>query len=70
VFLLSFILGASKKFTMVIEGESLLNDGAAIDSSTFCQNIVGCLNSCPEMLCFGTSPTLKIATSSPEIQYL
>ena len=30
MFFLSFILGASKKFAMVIEGESLLNDGAAI----------------------------------------
>ena len=39
------------------------------DSSTFCQDIMGCLKSCSKMQCSGTSLTLKIATSFPEIQY-
>ena len=34
------------------------------------RNIMGCLKSCSEMPCSMTSPILKIATSSPEIQYL
>ena len=34
------------------------------DSSTLCQNIMGCLKSCSEMPCSGTSPTLKIERHS------
>jgi hypothetical protein len=56
--------------TIIEKPENLLSVKPLIHQSELRTYTKVVLKSCSEIPCSGTSPTLKIATSFPEIQYL